>query len=224
MQRAVQRLGNDGELPVPQRTVRVGRARLHVGGRLRVDADAAQVVARHPRVEAGLLLVLLPDPSVHAWRLLRRPEGRADPGGRADVVALPRHGDLTRLFGLWPWRLRLGQGILRRMEPEPYMANLRRGTVEFCVLALVRREAKYAAELGAELSELGLLTSEGTLYPLLSRLRRERLVETSWVESEAGPPRRYYSITAAGRQALRAFHQQWATFTAGVNRLLEEKR
>ena len=100
----------------------------------------------------------------------------------------------------------------------------RRGTVEFCVLALVRRDAKYAAELGAELGELGLLTSEGTLYPLLSRLRRERLVETSWVESEAGPPRRYYSITDAGRQALRAFHQQWATFTAGVNRLLEEKR
>jgi len=111
-----------------------------------------------------------------------------------------------------------------RMEPAPYMANLRRGTVEFCVLALVRSDAKYAAELGAELGELGLLTSEGTLYPLLSRLRRERLVETSWVESEAGPPRRYYSITATGRQALRAFHQQWATFTAGVNRLLEEKR
>jgi PadR family transcriptional regulator, regulatory protein PadR len=110
------------------------------------------------------------------------------------------------------------------MEPEPFMANLRRGTVEFCVLALVRRDAKYAAELGAELGELGLLTSEGTLYPLLSRLRRERLVETSWVESEAGPPRRYYSITPAGGQALRAFHQQWATFTAGVNRLLEEKR
>jgi PadR family transcriptional regulator, regulatory protein PadR len=110
------------------------------------------------------------------------------------------------------------------MEPAPYMANLRRGTVEFCVLALVRREAKYAAELGAELGELGLLTSEGTLYPLLSRLRRERLVETSWVESEAGPPRRYYSITPVGRKALQAFHQQWATFTAGVNRLLEEKR
>jgi PadR family transcriptional regulator, regulatory protein PadR len=110
------------------------------------------------------------------------------------------------------------------MEPAPYMANLRRGTVEFCVLALVRGESKYAAELGAELGDLGLLTSEGTLYPLLSRLRRERLVETSWVESEAGPPRRYYSITSAGRQALRAFHQQWATFTAGVNRLLEEKR
>jgi len=110
------------------------------------------------------------------------------------------------------------------MEPEPYMANLRRGTVEFCVLALVRREAKYAAELGAELGELGLLTSEGTLYPLLSRLRRERLVETRWVESEGGPPRRYYSITSAGRTALSAFHQQWATFTAGVNRLLEEKR
>src|SRR3954453_4287076 len=113
---------------------------------------------------------------------------------------------------------------MRRMEPAPYMANLRRGTVEFCVLALVRREAKYAAELGAELGELGLLTSEGTLYPLLSRLRRERLVATGGGGSDAGPPRLYYSITSAGRQALRAFHQQWEAFTAGVNRLLEEKR
>src|SRR4051794_1062531 len=98
MQCAVQRLGHDGELPVPQRTVRVRRARLHVGGRLRLDADAARVVARHQPAEPGLLLVLLPDPSVHAWRLLRRSEGRADPGGRADVVALPRHGDLTELL------------------------------------------------------------------------------------------------------------------------------
>jgi PadR family transcriptional regulator PadR len=110
------------------------------------------------------------------------------------------------------------------MEPDPFTANLRRGTVEFCVLALVRGQPKYAAELGAELGELGLLTSEGTLYPLLSRLRREKLVDTSWVESEAGPPRRYYQLTARGRQTLTAFQQQWRTFTAGVNRLLEEER
>ena len=110
------------------------------------------------------------------------------------------------------------------MEPDPFTANLRRGTVEFCVLALVRGQPKYAAELGAELGELGLLTSEGTLYPLLSRLRREKLVDTSWVESEAGPPRRYYQLTKRGRETLTAFHQQWRTFTAGVNRLLEEER
>jgi PadR family transcriptional regulator, regulatory protein PadR len=110
------------------------------------------------------------------------------------------------------------------MGPEPFMANLRRGTVEFCVLALVRRQPKYAAELGAELGELGVLTSEGTLYPLLSRLRREKLVDTSWVESDAGPPRRYYQLTSRGRQTLAAFQEQWRTFTAGVNRLLEEER
>jgi len=113
---------------------------------------------------------------------------------------------------------------MSRMEPEPFMANLRRGTVEFCVLALVSREAKYAGELGSELGEFGLLTSEGTLYPLLSRLRREQLVDTKWVESESGPPRRYYSITNRGRSALQAFHGQWDTFTAGVNRLLNEGR
>src|SRR4051812_49688461 len=85
-----------------------------------------------------------------------------------------------------------------RMEPEPYMANLRRGTVEFCVLALVRREAKYAAELGAELGELGLLTSEGTLYPLLSRLRRGRLFGTTGGGAGGGPPPRLYKNTPGG--------------------------
>jgi PadR family transcriptional regulator, regulatory protein PadR len=74
------------------------------------------------------------------------------------------------------------------------------------------------------LGELGLLSSEGTLYPLLSRLRREELVDTSWVESDAGPPRRYYRLTSRGRKSLAAFQEQWRTFTAGVNRLLEEER
>jgi PadR family transcriptional regulator PadR len=55
-------------------------------------------------------------------------------------------------------------------------------------------------------------------------LRREKLVDTSWVESDAGPPRRYYQLTKRGRETLTAFHQQWRTFTAGVNRLLEEER
>lgn len=109
------------------------------------------------------------------------------------------------------------------MEPEPVLANLRRGTVEYCVLALVRHEPKYAAELGSELGELGLVTSEGTLYPLLSRLRRERLVDSSWVESDAGPPRRYYSITTRGRRALAAFREQWTSFKTGVDRLLTEE-
>jgi len=103
------------------------------------------------------------------------------------------------------------------------LANLRRGTVEYCVLAALRGHPRYAPELVAVLSANELVTSEGTIYPLLSRLRREGLLETSWVESPAGPPRRYYSTTAAGQRALSAFRGQWEAFRDGVDQLLGEE-
>ena len=68
----------------------------------------------------------------------------------------------------------------------------------------------------------GLVTSEGTLYPLLGRLRREGMVDTTWRESSSGPPRRYYQITSDGDAALNAFATQWARFRASVDSLLEQ--
>jgi PadR family transcriptional regulator PadR len=83
------------------------------------------------------------------------------------------------------------------------VTQLRRGTLEYCVLALLRDGRRYGFELVRTLSAAdGLLVSEGTIYPLLSRLRRDQLVTTSWQESETGPPRRYYQITAVGQRAL----------------------
>ncbi len=81
---------------------------------------------------------------------------------------------------------------MRRMEPggaRNSLSQLRRGAVEYCVLALLRDRERYGFELVRKLSEVdGLVTSEGTIYPLLTRLRRDRLVTTSWRESESGPP------------------------------------
>lgn len=68
-----------------------------------------------------------------------------------------------------------------------------------------------------------MVTSEGTIYPLLSRLRREGLVETTWRESDAGPPRRYYRLTDAGRRALGEFAGEWVRFRTAVDRLLAEE-
>ena len=80
------------------------------------------------------------------------------------------------------------------------MSQLRKGTLEYCVLALLDEGERYGFELVRTLSEAdGLMVSEGTIYPLLSRLRRDLMVETSWQESESGPPRRYYHLTEAGR-------------------------
>jgi PadR family transcriptional regulator PadR len=102
------------------------------------------------------------------------------------------------------------------------ISQLRRGVLEFCVLALLRDGERYGYELVHTLGDAdGLVTSEGTLYPLLSRLRREGMVQTTWRESASGPPRRYYSLTAAGIGALDAFLIEWARFRESVDALLE---
>ena len=116
---------------------------------------------------------------------------------------------------------------MRRMElggTRNSLSQLRRGAVEYCVLALLRDGERYGFELVRKLAEVdGLVTSEGTIYPLLTRLRRDRLVTTSWRESEAGPPRRYYQLTEGGREALAGFTREWARFRDGVDGLLEQK-
>ena len=102
------------------------------------------------------------------------------------------------------------------------LAQMRRGAIEYCVLALLRDQDRYGLELARALAEAdGLVTSEGTVYPLLTRLRREGLVDATWEESPSGPPRRYYRITKDGRVALKAFSVQWHRFRNTVDGLLD---
>ncbi|MFI7586507.1 PadR family transcriptional regulator [Spongisporangium articulatum] len=105
-------------------------------------------------------------------------------------------------------------------ETRQVLPQLRRGALEFCVLALLRSQPRYGFDLVRELSADELLTSEGTIYPLLSRLRREGLVTTTWQESDSGPPRRYYALTPAGHGALAGFVEEWRRFRDGVDRVL----
>jgi len=85
----------------------------------------------------------------------------------------------------------------------------------------VRDAESYAFDIVRVLSAAGeLLTSEGTIYPLLSRLRRDGLVTTTWRESESGPPRRYYRITSEGRRTLEAFAADWSRFRDAVDVVL----
>jgi len=99
---------------------------------------------------------------------------------------------------------------------------MRRGALEYCVMALIVKTPRYAYELIEALGKTGLLTTEGTLYPLLSRLRRDGLVKTDWRESTDGPPRRYYELTAEGRRALTAFKNEWTGFRGAVDKILQE--
>ena len=105
--------------------------------------------------------------------------------------------------------------------PGSLSTALRRGTLEFCVLALMEHGEQYGVELVRRLgAERTLTTSEGTLYPLLARLRRVGWVETTWRESPTGPPRRYYALTQGGHNALQNFRTEWTAFRDTVDRIV----
>ena len=104
------------------------------------------------------------------------------------------------------------------------LAQMRRGTLQYCVLALLAEDERYGFDLVRALAEVdGMVTSEGTIYPLLSRLRRDGLVDSTWRESPTGPPRRYYRLTDAGRAALEGFLREWSRFRDAVDHFVERK-
>jgi PadR family transcriptional regulator len=109
-------------------------------------------------------------------------------------------------------------------KQDALLAQMRKGTLQYCVLALLADEERYGFDLVRALAETdGMVTSEGTIYPLLSRLRRDGLVETTWRESTSGPPRRYYRLTKAGGAALGGFVDEWGRFRDAVDHFMERK-
>lgn len=93
--------------------------------------------------------------------------------------------------------------------------------MEYCILAMLTDQHLYGLDIARQLTAEGvLMSSEGTLYPLLSRLRRSGLVESVWQESLEGPPRRYYALTQDGRDALAAFARTWPAFRDAVDATL----
>jgi len=112
--------------------------------------------------------------------------------------------------------------MVPRETEHRVLSQMRRGTLEYCVLAILRRGERYGFDLVKELSAGdGMVTSEGTIYPLLTRLRKDGLLTSTWQESTQGPPRRYYRITPKGRRALGNFLEEWKRFRTSVEQLLE---
>lgn len=107
--------------------------------------------------------------------------------------------------------------------PEDHLTQLRKGSVQLAVLALVAAEPRYGFDIVEALSARpGLDVGAGTVYPLLTRLKNTGLVETSWQESPMGPPRKYYRLSAAGRRELAAQSQAWEQLSATMSALLAE--
>lgn len=98
-------------------------------------------------------------------------------------------------------------------------APLRKGLLEFAVMAVIATESVYAADILARLAGTEFATQEGTLYPLLSKLRRDGAVAYEWQESESGPPRKYYRLTEKGRTQLGDAESYWQTITTTLKKL-----
>jgi PadR family transcriptional regulator PadR len=99
---------------------------------------------------------------------------------------------------------------------------LRKGALEMAALASLWQGRLYGLEIIRFLeSHSQLALAEGTIYPILNRLKAEGLLTSEWVEAEAGHPRKYYSLTDAGRQRLRRMAEAWVSFSSGLSRLLE---
>ena len=105
--------------------------------------------------------------------------------------------------------------------PESIDIQLKKGALDLCVLALLSRGDGYAYEIASRLADaIGM--GEGTIYPLMRRMQGEGLVETYLVESSAGPPRKYYRLTAAGRASFAAQKEAWRGFAGAMQAILEE--
>ena len=95
--------------------------------------------------------------------------------------------------------------------------QMRKGLLEFCVLHIISRGEVYTSDLIDELTKAEMIVVEGTLYPLLNRLKDADLVIYRWVESESGPPRKYYSITEAGQKFLAVLSETWSALVKSTS-------
>jgi PadR family transcriptional regulator PadR len=107
-------------------------------------------------------------------------------------------------------------------SPDRWEPQLRKGALEMAALASLWQRRLYGLEIIRFLeSHSSMALAEGTIYPILNRLKMEGMLTSEWVETEAGHPRKYYSLTEAGRQRLRQMAEAWTSFSRGLSHLLE---
>jgi PadR family transcriptional regulator, regulatory protein PadR len=102
------------------------------------------------------------------------------------------------------------------MNMENTQIQMRKGILEFCILHIIARGEVYASDMLNELTQAKIIVVEGTLYPLLTRLKNAGFLEYSWRESTGGPPRKYYKITEQGTQFLNDLNETWDELTDSI--------
>ncbi len=108
------------------------------------------------------------------------------------------------------------------MNVENTKAQMRKGVLEFCILSILSDGEHYPTEIIERMKDAKLLIVEGTLYPLLTRLKNDGLLSYRWVESQSGPPRKYFTLTDEGRVFLTGLLESWRELTDSVNQIIQK--
>lgn len=106
------------------------------------------------------------------------------------------------------------------MNLENAQVQMRKGILEYCILQIISRGEVYASEILDELLEAKIMVVEGTLYPLLTRLKNAELLDYNWKESTSGPPRKYYILTDKGRSFLKGLDDTWLELASSVTSII----
>ncbi|MFN4144253.1 MAG: PadR family transcriptional regulator [Runella sp.] len=108
------------------------------------------------------------------------------------------------------------------MNIENAQVQMRKGILEFCIMHIISRGEVYASDMLDELTSAKIMVVEGTLYPLLTRLKNAGLLDYKWVESSSGPPRKYYLLTDTGKQFLDEMQATWLELSESVNTIVQK--
>ncbi len=109
------------------------------------------------------------------------------------------------------------------MKIENTKAQMRKGVLEFCILSVLKDGEAYTSDILETLKDAKMLVVEGTIYPLLTRLKNAGLLSYRWEESTSGPPRKYYDLTDTGKQFLTELNGTWSELQQAVNKVTSEK-
>ncbi|NNC95542.1 MAG: PadR family transcriptional regulator [Chitinophagales bacterium] len=109
------------------------------------------------------------------------------------------------------------------MKLENAKVQMRKGVLEFCILSIINKEESYSSDIIQELKDAKLVVVEGTVYPLLTRLKNSGLLSYQWKESTSGPPRKYYQLTDLGRDFLVELQDTWEHLINAVNTATAQK-
>lgn len=109
------------------------------------------------------------------------------------------------------------------MNIDNAKSQMRKGMLEYCVMLLLRKEACYTSDIISRLKEAELIVVEGTLYPLLTRLKKDGLLSYEWRESTQGPPRKYYLLTDEGKEFLNHLDEVWNGLVNSINHIKSQE-